>query len=185
MNATYPDKPTANAAPSKPPMLLDVVRERIRALHYSRRTEEAYVQWIRRFVQYHGRRHPREMGAPEVEAFLSHLANARNVAANTHQQALSALLFLYKQVLGIELPWLGELSRPKKPERLSAVLAHDEIASLFAHMEGLPLLMARLLYGTGMRLLEGLRPYGGFATAIRHCRRKPADFVVGFWSPEF
>jgi site-specific recombinase XerD len=97
------------------------------------------------------------MGAAEVEAFLSHLANARNVSASTHQQALSALLFLYKRVLDIDLPWLGDLTRPKKPQRLPAVLTREEVNALLAHMEGTPLLMARLLYGTGMRLMECVR----------------------------
>ena len=94
MTDVYPRIETGNAAPANPPRLLDVVREKVRALHYSRRTEEAYVHWIRDYVRFHGKRHPREMGAVEVEAFLSHLANARNVSASTHQQALSALLFL-------------------------------------------------------------------------------------------
>ena len=97
------------------------------------------------------------MGAAEVEAFLSHLANARNVSASTHQQALSALLFLYKRVLDIDLPWLGDLIRPKKPQRLPAVLTREEVHALLANMEGTPLLMARLLYGTGMRLMECVR----------------------------
>ena len=157
MTNVYPRIETGNAAPANPLRLLDVVREKVRALHYSRRTEEAYVHWIRDFVRFHGKRHPREMGAAEVEAFLSHLANARNVSASTHQQALSALLFLYKRVLDIDLPWLGDLIRPKKPQRLPAVLTREEVNALLAHMEGTPLLMARLLYGTGMRLMECVR----------------------------
>ena len=157
MTDVYPRIETGNAAPANPPRLLDVVREKVRALHYSRRTEEAYVHWIRDYVRFHGKRHPREMGAVEVEAFLSHLANARNVSASTHQQALSALLFLYKRVLDIDLPWLGDLIRPKKPQRLPTVLTREEVNALLAHMEGTPLLMARLLYGTGMRLMECVR----------------------------
>ena len=98
-------------------------------------------------MPFHGKRHPREKGAAEVEAFLSHLANARNVSASTDQQALSALLFLYERVLDIDLPWLGDQTRPKKPQRLPAVLTREEVAALLAHMEGTPLLMARLLYG--------------------------------------
>ena len=108
-------------------------------------------------MRFHGKRHPREMGAAEVEGFLSHLANARNVSASTHQQALSALLFLYKRVLDVDLPWLGDLIRPKKPQRLPAVLTREEVNALLAHMEGTPLLMTRLLYGTGMRLMECVR----------------------------
>ena len=157
MTDVYPRIETGKAAPANPPLLLDVVRGKLRALHYSRRTEEAYVHWIRDYVRFHGKRHPREMGAVEVEAFLSHLANARNVSASTHQQALSALLFLYKRVLDIDLPWLGDLTRPRKPQRLPAVLTREEVNTLLAHMEGTPLLMARLLYGTGMRLMECVR----------------------------
>lgn len=147
MTDVYPRIETGNTAPANPPRLLDVVHEKAQALHYSRRMEEAYVHWIRDYVRFHGKRHPRDMGAAEVEAFLSHLANARNVSTSTHQQALSALLFLYKRVLDIDLPWLGDLTRPKKPQRLPAVLTREEVNTLLAHMEGTPLLMARLLYG--------------------------------------
>jgi integron integrase len=156
MNDAYSSKLPANTAP-QPPRLLDVVRERIRAKHYSYRTEQAYVNWAKRFILFHNKRHPREMGGPEVEIFLSHLANARNVSASTHQQALSALLFLYKEVLGVDLPWLDNLSRPKKPQRLPTVLTQDEVTRLFAYLEGTHLLIARLLYGTGMRLMECAR----------------------------
>ncbi|HTO46634.1 MAG TPA: phage integrase N-terminal SAM-like domain-containing protein [Burkholderiales bacterium] len=103
------------------------------------------------------RRHPREMGAPEIESFLHHLANERNVAASTHNQALSALLFLHGDVLGIELPWLGEIERPKRPRRLPVVLSRDEVRALLAQLDGLPALMAALLYGTGLRLMECVR----------------------------
>ena len=136
------------------PRLLDVVRQRIRDKHYSLRTEEAYVYWIRHFIVFHGKRHPRDMGALEVETFLSYLANARNVAVSTHRQALAALLFLYKDVLGIDLPWLANLERPRRPAHLPTVLTQQEITRLFAHLDGTHLLMARLLYGTGMRLME-------------------------------
>ena len=145
MNDVYPRIKTGNAVPANPPLLLDVVRGKLRALHYSWRTEEAYVHWIRDYVRFHGNWHPREMGAAEMEAFLSHLANARNVFSSTHQKALSALLFLYKRVLDIDLPLLGDLTRPKKPQRLPAVLTREEVNTLLAHMEGTPLLMARLL----------------------------------------
>lgn len=137
--------------------LLDQVRERIRYLHYSIRTEHAYVQWIRSFVRFHGMKHPAEMGAPEVEAFLMWLASERNVAVATHQQALSALVFLYQKVLGLDLPWLNEIGRPKARVRLPVVLAHDEVARLLDVIAPEHHLLAQLLYGTGMRILEAAR----------------------------
>ena len=146
-----------NVAQPHSPRLLDQIRHRIRYKHYSIRTERAYVDWARRFILFHGKRHPRDMGATEVEAFLTYLANDRNVAASTHQQALAALLFLYKEVLAIELPWLSEIGRPKKPKRLPTVLTHGEVQRLFAHLEGTHCLMARLIYGTGLRLMECVR----------------------------
>lgn len=150
-----PDTPQFADQPA--PKLLDQLRQAIRIRHYSIRTEEAYVYWVRWFVRFHGLRHPREMGAREVTAFLSHLASERNVAASTQQQALSALLFLYKAVLEIDLPWLDDLVRPKKPARLPTVLNVDEVARILAAMPPGHGLMARLLYGTGMRLMECLR----------------------------
>jgi integrase len=153
MSQPTPDSQPSYMAPAAP-RFLDVVRERIRAKHYSLRTEEAYVHWIKRFILFHGKRHPRDMGAPEVEAFLSYLANTRNVAVATHHQALSALLFLYKDVLGVDLPWLTNLTRPRRPKRLPTVLNPSEVLRVFSHLSGTHLLMARLLYGTGMRLLE-------------------------------
>lgn len=137
--------------------LLGRVREVIRYKHYSIRTERTYVEWVRRFVAFHGRRHPREMGAEEVRAFLGYLASELKVAASTHQQALSALLFLYRDVLGTDLPWLTDLDRPKKPTRTPVVLSRGEVERLLAVMEGTHALMARLLYGTGMRLMECVR----------------------------
>lgn len=137
--------------------LLDQVRERIRYLHYSIRTEQAYVQWVRAFVHFHGLRHPVEMGAPEVEALLSWLAAERKVAVATHKQALSALVFLYQKVLGLDLPWLNEIGRPKSRERLPVVLSNDEVARLFAVIDPSLHLFAQLLYGTGMRILEAAR----------------------------
>lgn len=137
--------------------LLGRLREVIRYKHYSIRTEATYVEWVRRFLAFHGGRHPREMGADEVRAFLRHLAVEQNVAVSTHQQALSALLFLYREVLAIDLPWLGELERPKKPVRKPVVLSRSEIGRLLAAMEGTHALMARLLYGTGMHLMECVR----------------------------
>lgn len=139
------------------PKLLDQLRAAIRVRHYSIRTEKAYVQWVIRFVRFHGRRHPRELGAREVTAFLSALALEGNVAAATQQQALSALLFLYRHVLAIDLPWLDDLVRPKKPARLPTVLNADEVARILSAMPPAHALQARLLYGTGMRLMECLR----------------------------
>lgn len=147
------DKPTYSQAPR----LLDQVRQQVRVKHYSIRTETAYVDWIRRFVLFHGKRHPREMGAPEVEAFLTHLAVQRNVAASTQNQALAAILFLYREVLEVELPWLEGVTRAKKPQRLPTVLSRQEVDAVLARMTGTPSLVARLLYGTGMRLMEALR----------------------------
>lgn len=139
------------------PKLLDQVRDRIRVKHYSIRTERAYVDWIRRFILFHGKRHPKDMGAEEVEAYLTHLAVSGNVASATQGQALSALLFLYKGVLGLDLPWLDNVTRAKKPQRLPTVLTEEESRRVLAHLDGVKWLMASLLYGTGMRLMECLR----------------------------
>ena len=140
-----------------PPRLLHQVREAIRTLHYSRRTEESYVHWIRRFIFWTGKRHPATMGATEVSAFLSHLATEREVAAATQNQALSALLFLYKHVLQTDLPWLDDMVRAKRPVRLPVVLAPVEAAKLLDQLRGVHWLMASLLYGAGLRLMECLR----------------------------
>lgn len=139
------------------PGLLEVVRQSIRTKHYSIRTEEVYLSWVRRFVRFHGMRHPREMGAGEVEQFLSHLAIQRDVSASTQNQALSAILYLYKEVLGIDLPWMAEVTRAKKQRKLPVVLTRDEVSSLLLQTSGEIGLVIRLLYGTGMRLLEGCR----------------------------
>jgi integron integrase len=140
------------------PRLLDALRERLRYMHYSLRTEEAYVHWVRAFVQWSGRRHPREMGAAEVRAFLTMLASERHVAAATHRQALSALLFLYREVIGVDMPWMQEFGRPVPQRRIPVVLTPVEVQALLAQMgKGETGLLARLLYGTGMRLLEGVR----------------------------
>jgi integron integrase len=138
------------------PRLLDVVRDAIRTRHYSLRTERAYVQWIHRFVLFHDRRHPRDLGPEHVEAFLSSLANKSNVAAGTQNQALAALLFLYKHVLTLELPWLDNVVRAKKPRRLPTVMTQEEVRRLLDHVEGVHGFMARLMYGTGMRISECL-----------------------------
>ena len=129
----------------------------MRVKHYSLRTEKIYIGWIRRFILANAKRHPREMGAAEVEAFLSLLAVQGKVAASTQNQALSALLFLYRVVLGIQLPWMEGVVRAKRSKRVPTVLSQDEARSLLAHMEGRPQLLASLLYGTGMRLMECLR----------------------------
>lgn len=139
------------------PRLLDRVRDRICVLHYSRSTEKVYVYWIVSFIRFHRMRHPMEMGAQEVEAYLSYLATQRDVAAGTQNQAMHAILFLYKQVLGIELPWLDGITRAKPSKRLPTVLTQAEVQAMLRHVDGLPGLVIRLLYGTGMRLMEGLR----------------------------
>ena len=162
-----PPSPQVLATPPPPPGLLQALRERLRYLHYSLRTEEAYVHWVRHYVQWSGRRHPRTLGVAEVVAFLTMLANERRVAAATHRQALSALLFLYREVLGVDMPWMRELGRPVTKKRIPVVLTHVEVQALLARMgHGTTGLLARLLYGTGMRLLEGLR-----------LRIKDVDFV--------
>jgi integron integrase len=142
-----------------PPKLLDQLKRCLRDKHYSLRTEEVYVYWVRWFIRFHGLRHPAEMGAAEVKAFLSHLANERHVAVSTHRQALCALLFFYKEVLLIDLPWLDDLHRPTKPARRPTVLTPAEAEAIFQRMQGTHVLMAQLMYGTGMRLMEcvGLR----------------------------
>ncbi|MCC6764916.1 MAG: integron integrase [Deltaproteobacteria bacterium] len=142
---------------ARPRRLLDQVRDAIRTRHYSRRTERAYVGWIRRFILFHGKRHPATMGAAEVSHFLSFLAVEAKVSASTQNQALAALLFLYGQVLGVELPWLDDLVRAAKPRRLPVVLSREEVRSVLTHVRGTPRLMAVLLYGTGMRVLECAR----------------------------
>jgi len=139
------------------PRLLDQVRERVRYLHYSIRTEEACVHWIGAFVHFHGRRHPREMGGPQVEAFLSWLSTERAVSVETHRQALSALLFLYQQVLGQRLPWMDDIDRPQRKPRLPVVLSPDEVAAALVCLAGTHRLLAKLLYGTGMRIAEALQ----------------------------
>ncbi len=142
---------------SRPPRLLEQVRARCRLKHYSIRTERVYLYWIRRFIVGNGKRHPRDMGAVEVEAFLSRLATRDDVAASTQNQALSALLFLYRQVLDIELPWMESVVRAKRPQRAPVVLSREEVDRLLALLDGQLWLMAALLYGTGMRVMECVR----------------------------
>lgn len=147
----------AELPPLQSTKLLDQVRERVRYLHYSIRTEQAYVYWTRGFILFHGKKHPKALGGAEVEAYLAWLANERQVAASTHKQALSALAFLYQQVLGLDFPWLKDIGRPKAIQRLPVVLTQDEVARVLAALDGQHRLAGQLLYGTGMRLLEGLR----------------------------
>jgi integron integrase len=146
-----------NGSERSEPRLLDQVRAHLRTRHYSLRTESSYVDWIKRFILFHGKRHPRDLGAAEVAAFLTHLALERNVAASTQNQALAALLFLYREVLGLDLPWLKDVVRAKKPRRLPTVLTAGEVRELIARSDGAMQLMVRLLYGTGMRLMELVR----------------------------
>lgn len=142
---------------SNKPKLLDQVRGVIRRKHYSLRTEQAYCDWIRRFILFHDKRHPSEMAESEITNFLTHLATQSNVAASTQNQALSALLFLYKEVLKREIGWLDGVERAKKPVRLPVVLTRDEVHNIFLHLRGTPRLMASLLYGSGLRLMECVR----------------------------
>ena len=170
--------PATSISPTAP-RLLDLLRQQIRYLHYSLRTEEAYVHWVRAYIRFHGLRHPAELSQADVEAFLAWLAAERGVAPATHRQALSALLFLYQKVLRVHLPWMSEIGRPHTERRLPVVLSHAEVAAVLAALDQLPAttsgsaaasasagnkpshpvphgLLGRLLYGTGMRLLEGL-----------------------------
>ncbi|MHB1230242.1 MAG: integron integrase [Halothiobacillus sp.] len=147
----------SNTPIAPPPKLLDQVRDLMRVKHYSIRTETLYLQWIKRFILFHDKKHPRDMGAPEVEAFLTHLAVVGHVSASTQNQALSALLFLYREVLGVELPWLDNVTRAKLPQRLPVVLTREEVRAVLDRMIGTYGLMATLLYGTGMRLMECVR----------------------------
>jgi len=150
--------PAAGAQQQRPQRLLDALRAQIRYMHYSLRTEEAYVHWVRAFIRYHGLRHPAEMSRDEIEAFLGWLASERQVAPATHSQALSALLFLYQKVLNMAVPWMDDIGRPKAQRRLPVVLSHDEVARVLAGLgDGPHRLLAEVLYGTGMRLMEGLR----------------------------
>lgn len=148
--------------------LLDRMRAALRARHYSIRTEDTYVQWVKRFILFHRKRHPSAMGAEEINAYLTDLAVRRAVSASTQSQALAAILFLYREVLGEEVPWLTELVRAPRRQAVPVVLTRDEVRRLLGEMSGTAQLVARLLYGTGMRLLEGLR-----------LRVKDLDFATG------
>lgn len=149
---------TSPLPPLRSVKVLDQLRERIRYLHYSVRTEEAYTHWVRAFIHFHGRRHPAEMGGAEIERFLSWLAVERNVAASTHRQALAALLFFYAKVLGQDVPWMREIGRPRAQRRLPAVLSPPEVARVLQCLpDGEHRVLGQLLYGTGMRITEGLQ----------------------------
>ncbi len=147
---------THTPAPSQP-RLLDRVRNRLRVRHYSIRTEEAYLGWIKRYILFHGKRHPEEMGAKEIEAFLTHLAADRDVAAATQNQAKSAILFLYREVLELELPWLDNVIQAKARRRVPVVLTEQEVQLVLSRMRGVNRLIATLLYGAGLRLMEAVR----------------------------
>lgn len=147
---------TSGAADARAPKLLDRVRAALRSRHYSSRTEESYVGWIRRFILFHGKRHPAELAEPEISAFLSFLANERHVSASTQNQAMAAVLFLYQAVLDRRLAWIEGMAAAKRPERLPIVLTRAEVAGLLAQLRGTPGLIVRLLYGSGLRLFEAL-----------------------------
>jgi integron integrase len=146
-----------NTPVNRPPKLLDQVRDRLRVKHYSLQTEKLYIQWVRRYILFNNKRHPKELGAKDVEGFLSHLAVVGQVSASTQNQALSALLFLYKEVLSIDLPWLDNVVRAKRPQRLPVVLSRFKVREVLLRMNGIYSLLANLLYGTGMRIMECVR----------------------------
>jgi len=150
------------------PRLFDVVRDRIRVKHYSYPTEQAYLGWVRRFIRFHAGKHPREMSGPEVQSFLNHLAVDRRVSASTQNQALAGVLFLYREVLEVDLPWLDGLVRAKRPERVPVVLTREEVARTLARLDGVHALMGGLLYGAGLRVTE-----------CQRLRIKDIDFAYG------
>ena len=160
------DGANKSAKKQMPPLqsvrILGQLRERIRYLHCSLGTEEAHVHWARAFIRFHGLRHPREMGKAEIEAFLMALVSKRNVSSSTHRQALSSLLFLYGKVLSVDLPWLEGIGRPREVKRLPITLSPDEVMRIFHQMDGEFLLIAQLLYGTGLRILEAMRQHVTF-----------------------
>lgn len=149
--------PARSSGASAQPKLLDRFREALRARHYSRRTEQTYCLWVKRFIYFHKIRHPAEMGEPEINAFLTHLAVKERVSASTQTQALSAILFLYRHVIGREVGDLGHVIRARKPKRLPVVMSREEVKTVLANLSGDKWLMASLMYGTGLRLMECLR----------------------------
>jgi integron integrase len=144
------------SAASGSPRLLDRVRERIRYLHYSLRTEQAYLLWIRAYIRHHQMRHPSQMAAAEVESFLNHLVNTRKISPSTHKQALCALLFLYREVLGVDLPWMAEIQRPVVRKHIPTVLTQQQVQALLAELDGEVAVVGKVLYGCGLRLAEAL-----------------------------
>jgi integron integrase len=156
VDATKPDGLTGETV-SKPKKLLDQVSEALRTKHYAYRTESTYLDWIKRYILFHKKRHPKDMGANEVREFIVYLATERNVAVSTQNQALSAILFLYRTVLGREIALPPELINPSRPKRLPTVLTHAEAMSVIHQMRGTPRLMAKILYGSGLRLMECMR----------------------------
>ena len=142
---------------TKKPRLLDQVRDILHAKHYSIRTEESYIKWIKQFILFHGKKHPRDMGEKEINEFVTYLAVKRNVAASTQNQALCAIMFLYKEVLNREIDKLGEIIWAKRPEKLPVVFTVEEVKAVMKHLSGLKWIMANLLYGSGLRLIECLR----------------------------
>jgi len=158
MNPPTPPTPPAQTPPvAGQPKLLDQMHDALRARHYSRHTEVTYCQWVKRYIYFHGVRHPGDMAEPEINAFLTYLAVEEGVSASTQTQALSALLFCYRYVLGIDIGALGDIVRARKPRRLPVVLTRDEVRAVLAALDGDARLMAALMYGTGMRLMECLR----------------------------
>lgn len=151
------DGVTGGPTRSGDPLLMERLRKRVRVMHYSIRTEQAYAAWVWRFIVANDYTHPRQLGQREVEAFLTRLATERDVAPGTQNQALAAILFLYREVLGVELPWMEDVVRAKRPRRIPAVLSREEVSRMLAALDGQTWLMAALLYGTGMRLMECVR----------------------------
>jgi integron integrase len=149
----FPDKSTT----ANPPKLLDQVRDKLRVKHYSIRTEQTYSHWIKRYIFFHGKRHPKNLGARDIESFLTHLAVAGKVSASTQNLAKSSLLFLYREVLEIQLPWLENVTQAKAPKRLPVVLTVSEVQAVLSRLTGTHALIASLLYGGGMRLMEAVR----------------------------
>lgn len=152
-----PPKISDKSTTENPPRLLDQVRDKLRVKHYSIRTEQTYTDWIKRYIYFHDKRHPKDMGAHDIEAFLTHLAVQGKVAAATQNLAKSALLFLYREVLEIQLPWLENITQAKTPKRLPVVLTEIEVQSLLSQLSGTHALIASLLYGGGLRLMEAVR----------------------------
>ena len=157
VGTAQPEPQSQSQLHPQPQRLLGRMREALRVRHYSIRTERAYVDWVRRFIRFHDRRHPARLGAVEVQAFLTHLAVERSVASPTQNQAKAALLFLYREVLGLQLPWLDEIVGAKLSRHLPVVLTPSEVRALLGQLSGTMELVAALLYGTGARLLEALR----------------------------